>query len=225
MTYPVFIVCRDRLTCLTDLLGWLESVGHDREVYLIDNDSTYPPLLEFYKHTKHTVLHAGGNFGERVGWSTGIIHRYAQGRRFVYTDPDVLPVEDCPPNAIERMARVLDVEGNAVKCGFSLKVDDLPEWCREGIQAWEARFWTEWVGRVGAYRALIDTTFALYSELATRRFKYKLSYRLPPPYVLRHVPWYVDPANLSDEDEYYRTHADTGVSNWARYVLDSVEGR
>lgn len=218
VTYPVFIVCRDRLTCLVDLLGWLADVGHDDEVYLIDNESTYPPLLDFYKHTEHTVIDAGGNFGERVGWSQGIIHRYAAGRRFIYTDPDLLPVEDCPRNAIEQMAKVLDRDGSAVKCGFSLKVDDLPAWSRDGIQAWEAPFWLQFDGMVGGYRAPIDTTFSLYSTLGLRRFKYKPAYRLPEPYLMRHLPWYADPEALTDEERYYLDHADTKVSNWARYI-------
>ena len=220
MTYPVFIVCRDRLTCLLGLLDWLEAVGHDREVYLIDNDSSYPPLLDFYKRTRHKVLWMGGNYGHRVGWTNDVLRPLTQGRKFVYTDPDVIPIEGCPPDAIERMAKVLDKDGAAVKCGFGIKVDDLPDWCRDGIQAWEARFWNDFVGRVGGYRAPIDTTFALYAGFATKKFKYKPAWRLPEPYLLRHLPWYVDPNALSDEDEYYRAHADIKVSNWSRYVVD-----
>jgi hypothetical protein len=223
VTYPVFIVCRDRVTCLQQLVAWLEQVRHADEVYLIDNASTYPPLLEYYEQTPHTVLRAGGNFGHKVGWTLGTIHRHARGRRFIYTDPDVLPVDDCPPDAVERMAEVFDRDGNAAKVGFSIKIDDLPPWCRDGIQDWEAKYWYDLDGMVGAYRAPIDTTFALYNGFAGRRFKYRPAYRLPEPYTVRHLPWYVDPSNLSDEDEYYRAHADPTVSNWARYVLDSVE--
>jgi hypothetical protein len=221
VTYPVFIVCRDRLTYLTQLLDWLESVGNADEVYLIDNDSTYPPLLAFYATTRHTVIRTGGNHGHKVGWKQGVLRRYAAGRRFIYTDPDILPVEDCPDDALARMAEVLDSTSDIYKCGFSLKIDDLPDWCREGIVAWESRYWRpidEWVN---AYKAPIDTTFALHNPHAVRGFRYQPAYRLPPPYTARHLPWYTDPARLSDEDEFYRVHADTSVSNWARYVLES----
>ena len=61
MSYPVFIVCRDRFTCLVGLLDWLESVGQADEIYLLDNDSSYAPLLEFYEQTRHTVIRTGGN--------------------------------------------------------------------------------------------------------------------------------------------------------------------
>ena len=219
MSYPVFIVCRDRLTYLAQLLDWLEQIGQD-EVYLIDNASTYPPLLDFYESTKHTVVRTGGNHGHKVGWKQGVIRRHAQGRRFIYTDPDVLPVDECPADAIERMAAVLDADPNVYKCGFSLKIDDLPDWCRDGIVDWEARYRRP-VDATGAHRAPIDTTFAVYAEHAWRGFRYQPAYRLPAPYTARHLPWYTDPNRLSDEDEFYRVHADTTVSNWARYVLEN----
>ncbi len=218
MSYPVFIVCRDRLTCLQGLLGWLESVGNADEVYLLDNASTFPPLLEFYETTRHTVIHAGGNHGHKVGWSQGHIRRLAEGRRFVYTDPDVLPVAECPSDALERMAGVLDAVG-AYKCGFSISLEGLAPWIEGRTLSWEQRYWTNYDERAGAYRAAIDTTFALYDSLAGRRFRYS-AFRLPPPYTIRHLPWHMTPADLDTvEERYYVEHADQTISNFTRDVL------
>ena len=44
---PVFIICRDMVTPLGDLVAWLERNGHQRLI-LVDNASTYPPLVEYY---------------------------------------------------------------------------------------------------------------------------------------------------------------------------------
>ncbi len=222
VTYPTFIVCRDRLTPLLGLLGWLEDVGHAGEVYLLDNNSSYPPLLDYYATTEHTVIHTGGNHGHKVGWTHGHIRRLALGRRFVYSDPDLLPTQDCPPDAIERMAAVLDHDSQTVKCGFGLKIDDLPDWCRDGIVAWESPFWQKWNPHVKAWRAPIDTTFALHAAGRHHRFAYKPAYRLPDPYLMRHLPWYVDPENLDAEEAYYVAHADHQFSNYARYVMESA---
>lgn len=220
MKFPTFIVCRDRVTDLTNLVAWLERIGLD-ELYLIDNDSTYPPLLDYYATTAHTVIRTGGNHGHRVGWKLGIILQHTKGtRRFIYTDPDLAPADDCPDDVVERMNEVLNRDSRAIKCGVSLKTDDLADWCRDGMQAWESRFWTDWSERVGAWRAAVDTTLALHNARACRQFRYKPAYRLPAPYLMRHTPWYCDPDNLSDEDEYYRQHADPTVSNWARYVRE-----
>lgn len=221
VTYPVFVVCRDRLTCLVGLLDWLESVGNADEVYLIDQASTWAPLRAFYETTRHTVIYTP-NVGHRVGWSEGIIRQHAANRRFIYTDPDLLPVEDCPADALEHMAAVLDCT-RAVKVGFSIKIDDLAPWISERSIAWETKYWGDWDMGAGAYKAPIDTTFALYSSTAGNRFKYHPAYRLPAPYSVRHLPWYVDALNLSDEDAYYVAHADPAVSNWTRDVLGERE--
>jgi hypothetical protein len=220
VSYPVFIVCRDRLTCLVGLLDWLESVGNADEVYLLDNDSSYPPLLEFYETTRHTVIRTGGNHGHRVGWTAGHIRRLASGRRFVYTDPDVLPVADCPPDALRRMAGVLDAVG-AVKCGFSISLEDLAPWIEARTLSWEQRYWTNFDERAGAYRAAIDTTFALYNSFAGKRFRYS-AYRLPPPYSIRHLPWHMTPDDMDDEERYYIAHADPMISNYTRDVIGAT---
>jgi hypothetical protein len=217
VSYPVFIVCRDRLTCLLGLLDWLESVGNADEVYLIDNASTWEPLLEFYETTRHTVIRRA-NEGHRVGWSSGILREHAAGRAFIYTDPDVLPVEDCPPDAIARMAAVLRRVPGLAKCGFSIKIDDLAPWIADRSVAWESRYWNKWSDRVQAYEAPIDTTFALYAPNSTRRFRYNAC-RLPPPYSIRHLPWYMTPEDMNDEERYYIAHADPHISNYTRDVL------
>ena len=48
--YPIFITTRDRLSSLLQLIDWFQSVGQ-RDIYLIDNDSSYPPLLDFFERT------------------------------------------------------------------------------------------------------------------------------------------------------------------------------
>jgi hypothetical protein len=44
VTTPVIIIVRDRLKPLALLVDWLERAGAQRLV-LLDNDSTYPPLV------------------------------------------------------------------------------------------------------------------------------------------------------------------------------------
>ena len=43
---PIFVIVRDLLSPLQQLLDWLERAGHDR-IILVDNASTYPPMLEY----------------------------------------------------------------------------------------------------------------------------------------------------------------------------------
>ena len=82
----------------------------------------------------------------------------------------------------------------------------------------------------GLFRADVDTTFAL-NRARTPGFE-GLAARTGWPYVARHLPWYADSANPTDEARYYRSHTDAGVNSWdgdvlphwKRATIDRAEG-
>jgi len=211
--YPTFIICRDRLTDLKELVIWLESVGQ-QEIYLVDNESTYEPLLEYYKQTPHEVIHMGGNTGQTGVWNCGVIDRIASGRRFIVTDPDVVPVEECPKDALEYFSGILDRYPDRSKVGFGLKLNDLPDhyqFKNEVIQ-FESRYYQFGGPEYGLHFAPIDTTFALYREGATQDISY--SCRTSWPYEARHMAWYLDSQNITEEEAHYRSRMHTGINSW-----------
>ena len=56
----------------------------------------------------------------------------------------------------------------------------------------------------GIYKADIDTTFALYRPYCKGVASiYQEVYRTGRPYIIKHLPWYVDTNNMSDEELYY----------------------
>lgn len=215
---PVFIPVRDRLGPLAELLTWLEAAGHT-EIWLIDNDSSWPPLVDFLARTRHRVVRAGANLGHRSPWLTGTVQRHAFDRPYVVSDPDVIPDEDCPRDAVTRLGEILARHPDLDKVGLGLRIDDLPEHypLADAVRAWEARFWRDEI-EPGVFRADVDTTFALYRPMR-RRPRENAAVRTAAPYRARHRPWYLDPGSLSDEDRYYRDHADPTVSNWDRSEL------
>lgn len=198
---PVFINCRDRLTDLHPLLAWLEKSGQER-ITLLDNDSTWPPLLEFYEKIPHEVIRLGRNLGQYALWDADLV----PDEEFIWTDPDVVPVEECPLDAVSHFARIL-AQQDVPKVGFGLKVDDLPN----SGSAIEREWWSlnRQVGP-GLYRSPIDTTFALYRASASFSFD---AIRTAHPYVARHLPWYREDA-LTDEDRHYLERA-SSASSWA----------
>ena len=216
--YPVFVPVRDRLSPLLLLIGWLERVGQ-REIYLVDNASTYEPLREYLASTTHTVVRLAHNLGHRSPWLSGSVQRHAYRRFFVVSDPDVIPEDDCPSDALDHFRELLERYPETDKVGFGLRVDDLPDHypLADAVRDWEARFWIDEV-EPGVYRADIDTTFALYRPL-DRRHDEGRALRTGSPFVARHLPWYIDPLTMSDEDRYYREHADPVISNWDRDEL------
>ncbi len=215
---PVFIPVRDRLTPLRALLAWLERCG-GFEIWLIDNASTYPPLLEFLDSTEHRVVRLERNLGHRSPFLSGVVQRESHGRYFVISDPDVVPDDGCPLDAIGHFRKLLDRHPDIDKVGFGLRIDDVPDSypLADEVRAWESRFWADEI-EPGVYRADIDTTFALYRPLE-RRHREDRSLRTGSPYLARHTPWYVSPEDITDEDRWYRDHAEPTTANWDRERL------
>ncbi|HEX2782116.1 MAG TPA: hypothetical protein VHN36_00925 [Ilumatobacteraceae bacterium] len=217
---PIFIVVRDLLSPLQQLVAWLEHAGHER-IVLVDNESTYPPTVEYLASTTHTVVRCGWNMGQRSPWLSGAVFELADNEMYVVTDPDIVPDEDCPPNAIEYFADVLSAHPDVHRVGFGLRVDDLPDHYgpKADVIAWETPFWEKEI-TPGLYSAPIDTTFALarVPRPATRP-----SIRTGPPYVARHLPWYDNSAEPSEELIYYREHGDRALTHWTRPVIPGRE--
>lgn len=202
---PVIINNFNRLTTLKRLIASLTSRGIDN-IIILDNASTYPPLLDWYKECGHTVIHLEGNLGFKALWKSRLTKNLYRKGWYIYTDSDVELAKDCPDDIIERMLHVMTVERpSALKTGPSLLINDLPD-CfanKTDVIAHEQKFWEHREGDL--FRAPIDTTFALYRPLSgLNRSRAAESYRLAPPYALRHLPWYADSANPSEEEVFYR---------------------
>jgi hypothetical protein len=210
--FPVIIIVRDRLTPLLQLLRWLEKV-EQRDIWLCDNASTWPAMVDFLATTSHKVVRNGANLGHRAPWLSGIVADVGFDRYFVVTDPDVVPVDSCPDDALATFKRALQRNPGIDKVGFSLKIDDLPA-CyrhRDDVITWEKQFWTT-VHEPGFYRAPVDTTLAVYRPGLGHDNGNAL--RSAPPYVARHLPWYADSANPTEEDRHYVARADRLIMNW-----------
>jgi hypothetical protein len=224
---PVFINTRDRVTPLLQQIDWLERAAVDR-IVIVDNASTYEPLLDYLRSTPHEVVRLEENLGHIAPWLSGAIaERVGPHDRYVETDPDVLPDEGCPLDALERFSELLDRHADTCKVGFGLRIDDLPRHYRhaEAVRQWEAGFWTDEV-EPGVYRALIDTTFALYREGTPLAMEPAL--RTGRPYVARHLPWYADSSEPSAEQQYYLRHAKPDINSWdgdliASRIADYIE--
>lgn len=213
---PILINCRDRVSDLKRLVSWLEEASQER-IYLLDNDSEWGPLLEYYEQTPHTVVRLGRNAGSQSIWRLGRV----PDEWFVYTDPDLVPIGECPHDLVSRMHELAE-RYKVPKVGAGLVIDDLPPDHR--VLDWERSLVHEdpiptpgknsYMLEPGVFSSLVDTTFALYRpsypfDLAAIRLGY--------PYQMRHTPWY-QTGELSEEDRFYlsRAKAGVGASSWAQ---------
>ena len=140
---------------------------------------------------------------------------------YVVTDPDIVPDEGCPLDAVEHFAEILAAHPEVHRVGFGLRIDDLPDHYAPKVDviAWESPFWEKEIAP-GLYSAPIDTTFAL---ARVPRPTSMPSIRTGPPYVARHLPWYDNTAEPSEELLYYREHGDRALTHWTRPVIPGRE--
>jgi len=193
------VVNRNLLTTLKNTIEFLSKEPRV-EVIIYDQQSTYPPLLEYYK--TQNVLYNTENGGPYSVWGIPNINK----DYYIIADSDCT-YDGVPEDWLDKMLDSLNVI-NSDKVGFSLRLDDLPdnELTRQ-VKDHESRYWINkcqsgWV-------ADVDTTFALYRSGSM--FSYN-AVRLPEPYTIRHIPWYLD-ETMSDEWKYYLQNA-SGVSSW-----------
>ena len=73
----------------------MESCGY-KNIHLIDNCSTYPPLLKYLSATHHHVHRMDRNYGYMVFYESGKFDDVIQNQYYVLTDPDIVPGDDCP---------------------------------------------------------------------------------------------------------------------------------
>lgn len=170
---------------------------------MIDNDSGYPPLLEWYDRCEHSV-HRLGNFGPRAPWSV-LDSIIGDAGFYVVSDCD-LSIRGVPSNVLEMLALALQEKPQVVKAGLALRIDDLPETAiAHAAREVESGYWDESrrIEIAGStwYSAAIDTTFAMYRK--GQSFAYEPALRLAGEHQCRHLPWYYSSENLPEDERYY----------------------
>lgn len=208
---PIIINNFNRLSFLQMQIEWLEVAGYTN-IYIIDNHSTYPPLLAYYKTLPYTIFKLNRNQGHFALWETILFSRFTKDY-YVYTDPDILPIKECPNNILHYFKELLQKYPHAKKVGFSLAINDLPNHysLKEKVINWEKQFWTKPLENE-VFDALIDTTFALYRPGAKGGADGP-AIRTGGKYIAKHLPWYENSNKLDEETKYYLKSC-TKASSW-----------
>jgi hypothetical protein len=214
---PIIINNRNRLTFLKILIESLKKRGY-KNITILDNASTYKPLLNYYEETDCKVIFLEANLGynalEKIP-----LYKVVRKNYFVYTDSDLLPIDECPENFLLFFKQALERNPQYQKVGFSLKIDDLPDHFndREAVINWESKFYEKSFDE-GLFIAPVDTTFALHRPYATLSTKGRFKmFRAKFPYVAHHLPWYNDSSQLTEEETYYIEHVEIGTQ-WSKGI-------
>lgn len=229
---PIVILNKDRLHPVKLLVESLQKRSYNN-IIIIDNQSTYAPLFDWYKNSNVDVFR---NDIPQTLFDTGAFYRLAFELKhprfvdivkthYVYTDSDVVPIEDAPDDFIDAMIEVQNKHG-VHKVGLGLKIDDLPDTdYSKAVLKLEKDFWVNRINddKYELYHAGIDTTFAIYAPNSHPLLDMNCI-RMAGNYMARHIPWYYDINNLPPDEFYYIKNLDPRRASYSRMVKDKVFG-
>jgi hypothetical protein len=211
---PIIINNRNRLAFLKLMINQLKSFGY-KNIYILDNDSTYPPLLDYYKVVEAEVIFLNKNVGYKALWESDVFERF-KNNYYVYSDPDVLLQANCPKNFVSILFKHLSNYTWKEKAGCALMIDDISDniVLKQEIIKWEKPNWEKQL-TVNVYDALVDTTLALYKPLAFGNAEECAAIRVAGNLTAQHLPWYKNQDELSEEDLYYKNNVAKTSSYWS----------
>lgn len=213
------------------------------EIVICDQGSTFGPMKEFLEKLESDGViiyrwEEGLNDPSRMNLNRNDkkiaedIRDYFRSHpesNYVVTDPDIF-LDDVRGDILEVYAYFLEKMPQKVAVGPMLRIDDIPDhypWkerlisgkmgCHKGFHSLKVNT-IQYESRTIRYIfAPIHTTFAMHrKEVRWRGFSIQ-SIRVLAPYGAKHLDWYVDPKNLSEDQKYYAEHSSTTNAHWSKF--------
>ena len=210
MKIPVIINNRNFLTWPKAMVERIKEYDGVGEIIIVDNDSTYPPLLEWYATNPCRIERLDTNVGMGAPWVSGVV-KELNGAPYVLTDPD-LGLEETPDDTLLYLLDKLNtLQLDKVGLGLDWQIVEKKSPYYERLNLYEKSRWNKSPVKDGVYTEVqIDTTFALYN--VDRYFIGGGSTTFP--YVARHYPWEfsIEEARNNEEFMYYMDNATSASS-------------
>lgn len=205
MNYPIYITNMNRLTSTKKMVEDLFRLNGNARIHIIDNASTYPPLLEWYDHVKNdiTIYRHTTNKGCWSFFYSGYSNQ-CKDDYYTYSDADLELNPNMPHNWQEIL---MDYHKRwKRKASLVLRMDDIPEGdVKERIKIHQQVCWGK-TEEENVWHGVTDMTFSFDSKASGYRYD---SVRIGGNFACRHLPWYLDFTRPLDEEErYYLEHLD-----------------
>lgn len=214
---PIFINNKENLTDTKGLVEDLLQRGYTN-IQIMDNDSDYPPLLEWYADCPVKV-HKFPNYGDKCFWNSGLVNDYYKNPYLVHSTSDIRLNPKTPDNFIEIMIEKLEKYPSFPKIGLALALD-FPEESEYQIWSkdWEQQFWVKKIEE-DLYDAHVDTTFNVFRP-GPHTYQ---AMRIAGDFTARHMTWYINfNKPLPDQEQYYLNKAND-ESFYKRYYLKHLQ--
>jgi len=231
---PIFIIACDRLEVLKkSIQSYYNCIKTPFEIVIIDFGSSYEPTVEYLKQLENKKI--------KIYWNKKIIHKGALNSireivkdyfkthpksNYVVTDPDI-ELDNVDGDVLDVYAHLLEKLPQIIVAGPMLRIDDIPDHYpkKENVIPWEMQHNPPRKGIYGIrYKdkiiklifAKIDTTFGM-RRAGQDWWRFKNGARVLAPYAARHLDWYLDPKDLTQDHEYYIKHASRKIVHWGRW--------
>jgi glycosyltransferase involved in cell wall biosynthesis len=209
--FKVIINNRNRLTTTKKMVEDLLE-RDTKEIIIIDNESTYLTLLEWYNQIPNEVkVLRYHNEGHLALFGTGLVNQIQEDWCF-YTDSDI-QLNPNMPKDYQQIMLDYGLKYGIDKISLALQIDDLPDhyMFKQQVIRNEGRWWLDEV-EPNVFRADTDTTFSLNKKVD--QFQ---SLRIAGDFTSKHMPWYLDLDNIDEEEQYYLDHcADNKLTQYTK---------
>lgn len=215
MGIPVIINNRNLLTWPKAMVERIKEYDDVGEIIIVDNESTYPPLLEWYATNPCRIERLDKNVGIAAPWICGLVGQFKDSP-YVVTDPD-LGLEKTPKDTLVYLKdRLNSLELNKVGLGLDWQMVESKSPYYQRLHLYEKDRWNKSTVQDGvAMDVQIDTTFALYKS----DWYFIGGGSTTFPYVARHYPWElsIEEARNNEEFMYYMNNA-TSASSYKNLI-------
>lgn len=215
MSIPCWLTNRDTLTPVRGMVEFLLDCDEVGTVTIVDCESTYPPLIDWYRSACPVTVIFAENLGNHAPW------RYIQPDDGYYFASDAdFDLTGVPKDFLKLLREGLIEFPEVCKTALSLRIDDLPDDSpvAKKVIAHESQFWRR--RRNGQwFDADVDTTVALYRGRSGWG-GYGPALRADNPYTARHLPWYLASDTCTEEWEWYLRHLNPSGLTWGPRLKD-----
>jgi len=222
MKIPVIINNRNLLTYPKNMLEELKTFDSIGEIIIVDNGSTYEPLLDWY-NTKPCEIIKTANNGHLCPWIIDLPKKLSLDY-YVVTDPD-LDLTETPKDSLLFLKEKIISNPKYNKIGLSLKnwlvSEDSPYY--DFLKKWAETTWDPQSIHDGLLiNQKIDTTFAIYSIHKNHIGESCATYS---PYSVNHIPWEFTKNYIEDIEtqnyEYYNYLVNSNSSSSYKWFINN----